>query len=215
MLDPYFHVRKASVKQWQLKEAAQIGLRIPKTCITNNAEDVRRFYVTCPEGIITKMQSSFAVYREGIENVVFTNVIEEAMLEELDGLELCPMTFQEAIPKQLELRVTIVGKKIFTAAIDSQASERAKNDWRKDGQALLDHWFAYNLPEEIEEMLLQLMDKMQLNYGAIDLILHPNGTFYFLEINPVGEFMWLERIPGFEIGEELAKVLLGEVWRRN
>ncbi len=214
-LDPYFHVKKADVKQYQLKLATEIGLQIPKTLITNSQADVRKFYTTCPNGMITKMQTSFAVYEEGIESVVFTNLIEESMLDELDGLELCPMTFQEAIPKEVELRVTIVGRKIFSAAIDSQSSERAKNDWRKDGQAMIGQWVEHPLPEDIENKLLQLMDRLQLNYGAIDLILHPDGTYYFLEINPAGEFMWLEVAPGFPISEELAKVLLGKEWRRN
>ncbi|MEM1321508.1 MAG: MvdC/MvdD family ATP grasp protein [Bacteroidota bacterium] len=215
ILDPYFHVRQASSKQLQLKIAEQLGIRIPKTMITNNPEEVRRFFRTCPEGIITKMQTSFAVYTEGVENVVFTNIIEESMLDELEGLELCPMTFQEAIPKEVELRVTIVGDQVYSASIDSQSSERAKVDWRKDGHAMIDMWKEHPLPKALEQQLLQLMDAFQLNYGAIDLILHPDGTYYFLEINPAGEFMWLEHAPGFPISRQLAKVLLGKAWRRN
>ncbi len=215
ILDPYPIVKRAEVKQLQLKIATELGLNIPKTCITNKAEEVRRFYERCPNGIITKMQTSFAVYQEGIENVVYTNLVDKEMLDELDGLELCPMTFQEAIPKALELRVTIVGDEIFSAAIDSQKTEDTKTDWRKDGVGLLDHWVEYPLPEELKHKLLALMDRLQLNYGAIDVILHPDGQYYFLEVNPNGEYMWLERTPGFKISEKLAQVLLGKCFRRN
>ena len=214
-LDPFYHVKRAGVKQLQLKVATSLGLKIPKTCITNKATEVRQFYTQCPQGIITKMQTSFAVYQEGIENVVFTNRIEEAMLDELDGLEYCPMTFQEMIPKELELRVTIAGDQVFSAAIDSQKSETAKLDWRKNGVGMINDWVDYPLPEDIKNKLLKLMDYFQLNYGAIDIILHPDGSFYFLEINPSGEYMWLERTPGYRISEQLAKVLLGKSFRRE
>ncbi len=214
-LDPYYHVKRGSIKQLQLKIAVELGLNIPKTCITNRAEEVRRFYAQCPAGVITKMQTAFAVYREGVENVVFTNQIDEDMLDELDGLELCPMTFQEAIPKALEIRVTIAGDQIFSAAIDSQQSERSKMDWRKDGVGLIDQWVDHPLPKELNDKLLAMMDRFQLNYGAIDLILHPDGRYFFLEINPAGEYMWLERTPGYKISEHLAKILLGKVYRRN
>ncbi|MEO1629112.1 MAG: MvdC/MvdD family ATP grasp protein [Bacteroidota bacterium] len=215
VLDPYINVRRASTKQLQLKIASQLGILIPRTCITNKPAEVRRFYESCPQGIITKMQTSFAVYREGIENVVFTNMMEEEMLDDLDGLELCPMTFQEAIPKEVELRVTIVGDKIFPAAIDSQSSEKAKHDWRKDGIGMIDQWVEHPIPEELHHKLLSLMDQLGLNYGAIDLILHPDGRYFFLEINPVGEFMWLQRAPGFPIGDQIARVLLDKDWRRK
>lgn len=214
-VDPFYQVKRAGTKQLQLKVARRLGLKIPKTCITNRAEDVRQFYQQCPQGMITKMQTAFSVYDEGIENVVFTNLIEEDMLDDLDGLEICPMTFQEVIPKALELRVTIVGDQVFSAAIDSQRSEKTKLDWRKDGIGMIDDWVAYPLPEEIKDKLLKLMDYFQLNYGAIDVILHPDGSYYFLEINPSGEYMWLEKIPGFTISEQLAKVLLGTAFRRG
>lgn len=215
VLDPYRHVKRAEVKQLQLKVAVGLGLNIPKTCITNRQEEVRRFYAQCPEGVITKMQTAFAVYRGEEENVVYTNFLEEHMLDELDGLELCPMTFQEAIPKALELRVTIVGDQIFSAAIDSQQSEDTKTDWRKNGIGLIDQWVDHPLPKELQHKLLALMDYFQLNYGAIDIILHPNGKYYFLEINPNGEFMWLEDNPGYQISKQLAQVLLGKCFRRN
>lgn len=215
LLDPYFNVKKAATKQLQLKVAGSLGLKIPRTCITNKKEEVRKFYTQCPQGIITKMQTAFAVYREGIENVVFTNLLDELALEELDGLEYCPMTFQEAIPKALELRVTIVGDQVYSAAIDSQKSEKAKMDWRKDGVGMADDWVDYPLPADLQNKLLRLMDYFELNYGAIDLILHPDGSFYFLEINPSGEYMWLEQTPGYRISEHLARVLLGRCFRRN
>lgn len=154
------------------------------------------------------MLSSFAIYDErGQEKVVFTNPISSEDLDNLDGLRFCPMTFQEKIAKALELRTIIVGKRVLTAAVDSQVLDKARYDWRKQGIALLDAWESYTLPKDVEEKLLKLMAEFRLNYGALDIILTPDGRHVFLEVNPVGEFFWLERCPGLPISQAIAEVL--------
>jgi MvdD family ATP-grasp ribosomal peptide maturase len=207
-LDPVHQIRRAEHKQLQLQVAQNLGLEIPRTLITNDPEAVLKFAQTCESGMITKMLSSFAIYEDDQEKVVFTNPVTAADLENLDGLRFCPMTFQEQIPKVLELRTTIVGKQVFTAAIDSQRLEQARYDWRRKGIALLKDWQPYTLPSEIEEKLLHLMADLGLNYGAIDIILTPDDRHVFLEVNPVGEFFWLERCPGLPISQALAHLLL-------
>lgn len=210
-LDPLPNIRHAENKQLQLQVASELSLDTPRTLITNNPEAVREFAQQCELGLITKMLSSFAVYEEGQEKVVFTNPVASEDLDNLDGLCLCPMTFQEKIPKALELRTIIVGKRVFTASIDSQSSERALHDWRRQGVALINSWQSYNLPQDVEEKLLELMHHFGLTYGAIDLILTPDGRYIFLEVNPVGEFFWLEQCPGLPISKAIADILLGRL----
>lgn len=214
-VDPVQRIRHAENKQLQLEVARELNLEVPRTLITNDPGAVKEFAKTCETGIITKMLSSFAVYEEGKERVVFTNPVKPQDLEDLSGLRLCPMTFQEMVPKALELRVTIVGQDVFSASIDSQSSERATHDWRKDGLGLLEEWKPYDLPEEIKERLLRYMDYFGLNYGAIDIIVTPAGRHVFLEANPAGEFFWLERCPGLPISKAIADVLLGLAPRRE
>ncbi|MBD2452292.1 MvdD family ATP-grasp ribosomal peptide maturase [Nostoc sp. FACHB-152] len=208
-LDPQPNIRRAENKQLQLQVARELGLDTPRTLTTNNPQAVKKFFQECEGEIITKMLSSFAIYdQQGQEQVVFTNPVSSEDLENLDGLRFCPMTFQEKVPKALELRTTIVGKQIFTAAVDSQALDNARYDWRKQGIALLDAWQPYNLPQDVEEKLLKLMANFGLNYGAIDIIVTPDNRYVFLEVNPVGEFFWLERCPGLPISQAIAQVLL-------
>ncbi|HEV2830330.1 MAG TPA: MvdD family ATP-grasp ribosomal peptide maturase [Pyrinomonadaceae bacterium] len=214
-MDPEPVIRRAEHKQIQLQVARELGMDTPRTLITNDADAVRAFAQDCEGGIVTKMLSSFAVYEEGLEKVVFTNPVSRADLEDLNGLSLCPMTFQEQLPKALELRTTVVGDRVFTASIDSQVSAQAQYDWRKDGVALLKNWQRFDLPRNVEQQLLELMDYFALNYGAIDFILTPEGRYVFLEINPVGEFFWLEDSPGLPISSAIADVLLGRAFRRE
>jgi len=165
--------------------------------------------------MVTKMLSSFAIYEEGKELVVFTNPVKPEDLEDLSGLRLCPATFQESLPKSLEIRATVVGQRVMSAAVDSQVSTRATHDWRRDGLRMLQDWKPYQLPLEVEEKLLRLMDYFSLNYGAVDIILTPDGKHVFLELNPCGEFFWLERSPGLPVSDAIADVLLGHAARRE
>lgn len=208
-------IRRAENKQLQIQIARESGLETPRTLTTNDPEAVRAFARTCERGMITKMLSSFAIREDGQEKVVFTNPVTAEDLDDLEGLRLCPMTFQEQMPKALELRVTIAGERVLTAAIDSQSSARAAHDWRRDGVKLLREWQPYTLPVGVEEKLLRLMDRFGLNYGAADFIVTPEGRHVFLEVNPVGEFFWLEQCPGLPISQAIADVLLGLSKRRE
>ncbi|ABA21242.1 conserved hypothetical protein [Trichormus variabilis ATCC 29413] len=208
--DQMANVDRANNKQLQLKVAKEVGLLTPRTLTSNNPEAVKKFAQDCPQGIITKMLSSFAIYDDqGRENVVFTTPITNDDLENMEGLCFCPMTFQENIPKALELRTTIVGHHVFTAAVDSQSLQGSTYDWRKEGKNLAKNWQPYNLPEDIEKKLLKLMANFGLKYGAIDIIVTPDGRHVFLEVNPVGEFFWMEIYPPYyPISQAIAEILL-------
>lgn len=212
-LDPLRAVRRCDHKELQLRKAREFGLDIPKTLFSNVPDDVRRFAAQVKGPVITKMQHSFAVYRDNVENVVFTNTISDDDLESLEGLALSPMTFQEKLEKQVELRATVVGNRVFTAAVDSQVLEGAKLDWRKEGMTLLNAWRPYQLPTAVERGLLKLTKWFGLNYAAADFIVTPRGRTVFLEINAGGEFFWLQRTPGLPIVEALAEVLVGKAKR--
>lgn len=210
-LDSVPNIRRAENKQLQLQVAREIGLDTPRTLTTNNPEAVKRFAQECEQGMITKMLSSFAIYDEqGRDSVVFTNPVKPEDLNDLNGLRFCPMTFQENIPKALELRTTIVGKRVFTAAVDSQSREKARYDWRQEGIAFMKSWQPYTLPQDVEDKLLKLMAHFHLNYGAIDIIVTPDDRYVFLEVNPCGEFFWLELCPGLPISHAIAERLLTE-----
>lgn len=212
-LDSLRSVRHCDHKELQLERARAHGLEIPRTLFTNDPAEARRFHEALGGRVVTKMQTMFAVHREEQEHVVFTSRVTQDALGDLDGLQWCPMTFQEELEKALELRVTVVGRQVFAASIDSQRLAKTQLDWRRDGVALLKDWQPYTLPTEVEHGLLGVMEDFGLNYGAADIIVTPDGRHVFLEVNAAGEWFWLEEAPGFPIAEALAKVLLGEAPR--
>lgn len=195
-MDRLEDVRRCDHKELQLLRARALGLRIPRTLFANDTDAVAAFYDdvrAAGSQVITKMQSSFAVYRDGEENVVYTNVVSDADRHDLDGLRYCPMQFQELIEKRVELRATVVGDEVFCAAVDSQGhSAETRLDWRKDGLGLLKKWTSYSLPAPTEQALLALVRSFGLHYAAADFIVTPEGELVFLEINAGGEWFWLD-----------------------
>ncbi len=212
-MDPWLAIRRADSKELQLRWAAECGLETPRTLISNQPGEVRAFFDEVEGRMVTKMQHSFAVYRHGEERVVFTESVTRGDVEDLSGLRFCPMTFQEELDKELEIRVTIVGRRVFAAAVDSQRLSHSRTDWRRAGVELIDAWEPYPLPNDTERALLALQSRLGLNYGAADLVLTPRGGLVFLEVNAVGEFFWLERHAELPISEAIADTLLGRAER--
>lgn len=214
--DTYMKHRIANNKFTQLRLAKSLGLNIPSTIVTNQSSYLKEFFKKHNEDIIMKMHHSFAIYDElGRENVVFTNKFPKDQLDDTIGLQMCPLTFQENLIKKREYRITVVGDKIFSAAVDSQVLENAKLDWRKEGVALLNNWYPQDISSKLKTQILKLMDLYQLNYGAFDFIETHDGKLHFLEVNSGGEFMWLDLIFENKISEAVADLLIGNAPRRE
>lgn len=213
-LDTLEAVRRCDHKELQLRRAAALGLRIPETLISNDPTLVRAFVdeVRATGGtVVTKMQSSFAVWRDGLEHVVFTSRVDDAAVADLGGLRFCPMQFQREIQKRLELRVTVVGDDVFCAAVDSQRQPQTALDWRVDGVGLLHAWERFSLPLDVERSLVRLVRSFGLGFAAADFIVTPADELVFLEINAGGEWYWLDEgardRPGFPIADAIASWL--------
>jgi glutathione synthase/RimK-type ligase-like ATP-grasp enzyme len=160
--------------------------------------------------VVTKMLNSCVLDAAGREQMVFTSPVTEADFAEIDGLRHCPAVFQEWVPKEVELRVAVVGDQIFAASVDASGSAQGAVDWRKDGQ-LAAAFRRDSLPPAVAAAVLRLMRACGLVYGSLDIVRRPDGEHVFLEINPAGEWVWLEAMAGLPIAEALADVLTGRV----
>ena len=103
------------------------------------------------------------------------------------------------------MRATFVGRKCFAVAIESQLMEETQVDWR-NGEHILQHT-PIELPKDIENKCILLMERLGLNYGAIDIVLDKQGNYVFLEINPNGQWAWIEHLTGLPISKEIVKYL--------
>jgi glutathione synthase/RimK-type ligase-like ATP-grasp enzyme len=197
--------RIAQSKGLQLKIATELGFRIPRTLITNDAARVREFFHENGGEIIYKPFNSG--FFAGTERVCYTTPLKLSDLDNLDLIRLTPGIFQENIRKSFELRITVVGRSVFATEIHSQALAESRNDWREVAADDLVHR-PHMLPEQIERRCLELLDRLGLAYGAMDLILTPDGEYVFLENNPAGQFGWIEVKTGEPLTATLARMLI-------
>jgi glutathione synthase/RimK-type ligase-like ATP-grasp enzyme len=114
-----------------------------------------------------------------------------------------PCIFQENIEKRKEYRVTVVGDEVFSASVDSQSNEMTQIDWRRKKLKFR----ANILPKEIENLCIKLLMELGISFGALDLIETTKGDFYFLEINPNGQWAWIEIDTGLKISDSIIKFL--------
>lgn len=197
---------KAEFKPYQLEIASRLGFLIPETIISNVPDSIRAFYRSCGKGMIAKPVRSGFMVQKGVDCAVFTTEIRDADLADLRDAALCPTIFQELIPKSCDIRITVVGGQIFAAAIESQGDPDATIDWRRTSNPRLPHR-EIKLPGAVEKNVLDLMGALSLNYGAIDMVLTPDDRYIFLEINPNGQWLWLDDILSLGISRAIANWL--------
>jgi glutathione synthase/RimK-type ligase-like ATP-grasp enzyme len=187
MNHPQAYVR-ANSKPAQLRMATRVGFRIPQTLITNNPDEARDFISRYGGSAIYKTHSQNLNLVPG--KAIFTGLLAEKEMQALDLIALTPGIFQELVAKSYEVRVTVVGEKVFGGRIDSQASPETQIDWRHKPYDMEKE--PADLPTEIESKIHTLMKAFGLVYGAFDFIVTPENEYVFLEVNPAGQYLWVE-----------------------
>jgi MvdC family ATP-grasp ribosomal peptide maturase len=205
-IDPLSVITNAGNKFFQLELAKELGIRIPRTLITNDPDELKEFFSREKGEIIAKMLTPLTSSMTGTSFFMYTNQVSEDYLDEADMLKHCPMTFQELIPKQYELRVIYVDGQFFTGKIDASSTLLGRIDWRRSSPSEVE-WEKYELPGHIKQSLAGLMERLGLLYGAIDIIRSVEGEYVFLEVNPTGEWGMIQRDLGYPIADAIAAAL--------
>ena len=181
-------------KPWQLDLAQKIGFAIPETLMTSDPEEALDFWRRNDGNVIYKQFRALPdAWRE-------TRRMREEELTFAENIRITPVIFQRFVDAVADLRVTVIGDQIYTAAADPRGGEYPV-DFRFNMNL---KWQPHQLPSKVEEQLHKLMHRLGLEYGAIDLRLTPEGQYVFLEINPAGQFLWIELETGQRISEALA-----------
>jgi len=217
-LDPYWNKARADCKPYQLAVARRLGLDIPRTLVSNDPDAVRGF-ARAAGPVVTKMlvqPTGDGDTADGEADVVFTTALGDADLAQLDGLDLCPMIFQEQIDHRGDVRATVVGNRVFATALDRAARGGDELDWRRQGYAedRAPVWAPYELPAAVADRLLRLLDHFGLNYGAADFLVARDGRHVFLELNASGSFAFLGAGHVAPIAAAIAEVLVDPGARR-
>lgn len=206
-LNSPFAMLKAEDKPRQLALAASLGFDIPNTLITNDFYAAAAFVGT--GAAIGKPLRHSLIERGETGEVLFTTRLELLKPEDRQAVALAPVIYQREIRKAYDIRATVVGDRVFAAAIHSQDQRETEVDWRSGTRLDLRHE-PISLPGDVVEKCLALTKALNLRYGAIDLVADEDGRHWFLEINPNGQWAWIERRTGLPLAaaivDELAAI---------
>jgi glutathione synthase/RimK-type ligase-like ATP-grasp enzyme len=193
--------QRAERKLLQLEVATSCGLAIPRTIVSNDPHELKEF-ASRSGRIICKPISQGLVRLDTRWHAVHTREIEAEDLSVLDKSRL-PTLLQQLIPKGVDIRLTIIGDDYFAVAIESP--EGSGIDWRAIPDQVT--YSSCEIPKSIIDSCYQLMRQFDLLYGAFDFVRSNDADYYFLEINPAGEWAWLETALGLPMRDALIRSL--------
>ncbi|MDR1511294.1 MAG: grasp-with-spasm system ATP-grasp peptide maturase [Endomicrobium sp.] len=171
-----------------LHKALQVGLTIPNTLLTSCKSSLNDFLVKNDNKLITKAAiESLILNSQKYRFYAYTTPINNKLLNKYP--ENIPLSFfQKQIDKLFEIRTFMLDNRFYSMAIFSQQNSKTKLDFRHYDDEKPNRNVPFKLPKEIEKKLSNLMKSLNLNSGSIDLIYGKDKQFYFLEINPIGQF---------------------------
>ena len=198
-------IRLAENKIEQLKRMTSMGLEIPGTVVTNDPELARQFYESNEGKVVAKtLRQSHGTLGDR-EYVIYTNPVFGDQLSVFQTVRYSPVIFQQRVEKASDIRVTVVGSDVFATEIHSQERDETRVDWRRDTLSL--RHTVHRLPEHVEQQCLNLVRSYGLVFGALDLVKTPSSDYIFLELNPNGQWAWIESLTQQPISAKLIEVL--------
>ena len=194
-------------KYLQREIAHKIGFIQPMQIVSNNKEDLIEFTDKNNDNVVLKLMSQeFYETEDGFKGL-YVNKITKNDLNAFNIKDENPIVLQEYIDKDYEVRYTVVGDKHFVCKIDSQISCKTKVDWRRYDITNTPH-LEIKPPNSIKEKVNKLMDELNLNFGALDFVVKKNGDWVFLEINTMGQWLWIETLTGMKISDEITQLII-------
>lgn len=189
-------------KLTQLSMAHQHGFNVPKTVVTNSWDSLQELE---NEGLFVMKMPRGLLYKDDNIQAMYTQKLTKRETEELKDKSPFPGIFQTYINKEREWRVTVVKDEVFEVAIYSE--QEAKDDWRKHQATGRVKFKREQLPDDIGDKCASYLAKVGLKYGAFDFIEDHDGNVVFLEMNPNGQYMWLEEELDLPISSAIANSL--------
>lgn len=194
-LPPPGRAADAEYKPLQLRVAAESGLSVPRTLITNDAGAAREFADGLGSPVVYKPFTPVRGTIDGHSVAVYANVLQPDDLPHPD-IATTAHLFQEWVPKAHEVRLTVVGDQMFAAEIHA-GSAAGRIDWRSDYDSLT--YKSCDVPPSVTAGVRRMLDQLALPFGAFDFIVTPSGEWRFLEVNPNGQWGFVEQATGLPI----------------
>lgn len=200
--------RRARNKLGQLDLAMEEGLTVPDTLVSDDPQKIRARFRRWEGRMVAKLAGGQLLAAGNEEqHVVYTTIVEEDDLRSDAALAACPAIYQRRVEKAFDLRVTVVGERLFACRIDSQGHDHGTVDWRQAGAGALPIE-PCELDPDLARRCRALTRRMGLDYAGLDLIATPTGETVFLEVNAAGQWLWVQEATGMPIAAAIVEQLL-------
>ena len=196
--------RRAESRLLQMEVAKSVGLSSPMTLVSNAPEQITQFWESLKGRVVIKALRRTAFFSDGEMYGFYTSPFLESHLKCVNNARLGPVFLQELVEKKTEFRVTVIGSRVFAAAMECDSV-----DWRTirtENQV----WRPFSLDPNLARMCLEVVRKLSLNFGTLDIALMNSGKPVFFEVNPNGQWAWLEIQNGIPMSEAFIELFFGD-----
>ncbi len=190
-------------KLYNLLTAKQCGLKIPETLISSSKSQYSNINA---KKTITKAISNGFFNIDKYAVGTLTKTIDKEEIQD----SFFPSLIQEHIEKKYELRIFYIKEQFYSTAIFSQQNKKTKVDFRNYDTNKPNRVVPFKLPKKIQKKLKKLMSILDLNSGSIDIMVSKNDDYYFLEVNPIGQFRQVSYPGNYYLEQIIAKELIDE-----
>ncbi|MGA9840798.1 MAG: hypothetical protein WBQ25_00625 [Nitrososphaeraceae archaeon] len=199
---------QASDRLKQLSIAKAVGFNIPSTLITNDPITARNFYYAHHGNIVLKTIHHHSIEIKKKIYYIYSHAAQKQDLSAFNDLVYAPCILQQRLDKKSDLRVTVIGKRVFAVELDSLSTVEGGHDINRCQMCNISKK-AINLDNKTREKCIKLINSLGLKYGAIDFVIDKNADLFFLEVNPTGDWLWIEENADMQITDAMVDLIEG------
>lgn len=186
---------RAADKLYQLAVAAEMGFRVPRTLVTQSRDEVVSFTRALGRVIVKPVVGASGP-------LMFTRFLDDPESIPEPSFAVCPAIYQEYVPGSHHVRLNCFGEDMYAALIETDDL-----DWRPNLNVPISSW---TVPRDTAVLVTRVLRRLGLRMGVIDLKLTPQGEPVWLEVNPQGQFLFLEPLIGEPLTHHFLDFLLTE-----
>jgi glutathione synthase/RimK-type ligase-like ATP-grasp enzyme len=185
---------RASDKIYQLSVAHAAGFRVPRTLVSQSKDEVSRFHSENCGAIIVKAVVG------AHQTFLLTRAIEDPDIFEENSYMASPAIYQEYIPGNRHIRLHCFGNRSFAVEIITDDV-----DWRPNLKSPISSW---PVPDALHVRVRKVLDALGLEMGIVDLKQDTSGDFVWFEVNPQGQFIYLDALTDLDLTTKFAKYIV-------
>jgi len=185
----------ASHKIEQLRRANRMGLEVPPSLVTQSRAAALKFYDDNEGAAVVKPIHGGYIPRQDAhtDTVIYTHGISADEIRLFPAAHACPTLLQRRVEKKCDVRITVVDDDFHAvglSAMDESGAQRL--DIRRAGMAGVTYT-ALKLPAAVKDALQRYLASYHLRFAAIDMVVDQADRWIFLELNPNGQWAWLDQ----------------------